>query len=468
MSVKNKIKVGILPGLADLYNRLFTQEIIEELKDFVASVPKAIDSELIEFEMGNLSSTQEQMKAEVAKLTAKDVDMIVLLLAPYCPSGAVVPGIMESRVPVLLWPAQTVYEFIPEEISASEIRLSHGVHAVQDIANVLRKRGKSFGILHGHFLEEGFRKEIEEWARAARVYSAFVKSNPVQFGGYFEDMLDLQIADAAFISDCGIKMATYDLPQLEAELKRVGDAEIKAQAKKYKDEFVIASDVTDEMLEATARGELAILAMMKKENSQACGINFQTLCNDLHIGDAMHVTASRLMAEGKGYAGEGDWVTAAFVYAMQSALGVASFSEIFSVDYKGDKVLLKHWGEANPEMARDKKAEIIKSVFNDQHKAEFCVMNMQFAPGPATLINLNADPQGEGQMISIFGEITEDAILNSTGPRAMFKPECSGIHEVLDEYAYNGGSHHLVLVNGCMESVLEKLSILTGWSYMSL
>lgn len=467
MSEINKIKVGILPGLADLYNRLFSQEVLAELETFIGSIPNAIGAERIEFEVGVLSSTEEQMKTEMARLTAKGVDLIVIVLAPYCPSGAVVPAVMGSRIPVLLWPAQTIYELIPGELNGSQVRLSHGVHAVQDIANVLRRYGKTFGILHGHHLEDGFRGIFEEWAKAARIYTAFVTSNPVQIGGHFENMLDLQIADSQFIADCGIKMTAYDLSQLEKAIKQADSTEIKTLVKKYKDEFAIASDVTDEMLEATARGECAVRALMEKVNSQACGINFQTLCNTLSIGDAMHVPASRLMTEGKGYAGEGDWVTAAFVYAMQSALGTASFSEIFSVDYKNGRVLLNHWGEANLAMAEGK-ARIIKSAFNDRHKTDFCAVDMQFSPGPATLINLNTDPQSKGQLISLYGNVLEDYLSNINGPRALFKPDCSDIHSVLDEYAYNGGSHHLVIVKGCAADVMKKLAILTGWSYLSL
>jgi L-arabinose isomerase len=467
MKKANKLRVGILPGLADLYTRLFNQEVLDELKRFIASLPKVIDSKRIDFEIGRLSSTQEQMKAEAAQLAAQGVDLIVIVLSPYCPSGAVVPAVMESRIPILLWPAQTMYELIPESLTASQVRLSHGVHAVQDIANVLRKQGKKFGILHGHFREEGFCHEFEEWAQAARIYMAFASSNPIQIGGYFEDMLDLQIADASFISACGIKMTAYGLPEMEAGLKKVNNLHRKQLAAQYRDEFEVASDVTDEMLETTACGELAVRALMEKSHACACGINFLTLCNEHSIGDAMHVAASRLMAEGYGYAGEGDWVTAAFVYAMQSSLGRASFSEIFSVDYKNARLFLKHWGEGNPAMAAGK-AKILKSVFKDHNKATFCVIDMQFFPGPATLVNLNADPQGMGQLLSLSGHISDDTIVNSLGPRTFFKPDCSDIRKVLDNYAYSGGSHHLTLVNGCIQDLLEKLSTLTGWSYKAL
>ncbi|MBN2210080.1 MAG: hypothetical protein JW709_01675 [Sedimentisphaerales bacterium] len=466
--MSNKIlKVGILPGMADLYNRLFSPAIIDELKAFIADIPSSIKSQRLAFEVGMLSSTKEQMKAEATRLAQKDIDLIVVALAPYCPSGAVVPAVLESKIPVLLWPVQTVYDFVPEQIAAGQIRLSHGVHAVQDIANVLHRRKKNFGVIHGHFREDGFCRIFEEWAEAARIYTAFANSNPVQIGGHFEDMLDLQISDAPFLAASGIKMTSFHLSEVEAELKKVDDTEITALVGQYKNEFAIAPDVTDAVLATTARGELAVRTLMKRVDAKACGVNFQTLCNTPAIGDAMHVAASRLMAEGMGYAGEGDWVTAAFIHAMHSALGIASFTEIFSVDYKNNRVLLKHWGEGNPQMARNK-AEIIKSALNDRNKAEFCIVSMQYRPGPATLVNLNVDSQGGGQLISLYGEITDDLILKSTGPRAMFKPEGADIHSILDTYAYSGGSHHLVLVDGCAKGVLSKLATLTGWSYTSV
>lgn len=464
----NTIKVGILPGLADLYTRLYSQEVIGKLTNFIAGIPNTIGSDLITFEIGNLSSSAEQMSAEVDKLTTKNIDLLIVLLAPYCPSGAIVSALMKSRIPILLWPAQTIYEFVPDKVDQTQLRLSHGVHAVQDLANILRKRNKPFGVLHGHDREKDFRAKFETWAQAAQSYTAFVRSNPIQIGDHFHDMLDLQITDTQFIADCGIKMIDYDLSQFKAEIARTKNINaVEARVKAYKEEFDIASDVSHEMLKATARKEIVLRAIMKKHNSHACGINFQTLCNDPNIGDPMHVAASRLMAEGKGYAGEGDWVTAAMVYAAQSAFGKASLSEIFSVDYKNNRVFLLHWGEANPKMAREK-PRIINSSCNDKINTEFCIIDMQFATGPSTLINLNANSHGNGQLISIKGEITEDRISTLTGPRAMFKPECPDIHKLLDEYAYSGGSHHLALVNGCAKNTLQNLSTLTGWSYKAL
>jgi L-arabinose isomerase len=217
---------------------------------------------------------------------------------------------------------------------------------------------------------------------------------------------------------------------------------------------------------ATAKKEAALRSLMAERKSTACAINFLELCNHKRISDAMHIAASRLMEEGFGYAGEGDWVTAAFVYAMQQAFGTASFTEMFSVGYADNRIVLRHWGEGNFAMSRHKPKMCLSSL-NDRHTAEFAIADFEFEPGFVSLVNLNCTGDGDGQMISIHGTITDDHLPNSSGPRAIFKPDRE-VRDLLTEYAYAGGSHHLALVSPDAPLLLEKISRLTGWHYKSL
>ena len=460
-----KITVGFIPCSADLYNRLFSEQDLKGLRDYVEEVKYNISSEKLQLKFGEISSTEEQISSEFEKLISAGAEMIVIMLPPYCPSGAIVPAILKNNIPVVLWASQKMYEIKPEELTPTSVNLSHGVHAVQDIANLLIKSGKSFGILHHQIQSFNFIEELESWALASSIYSSFVNSNPTQFAGHFADMLDLQISDAEFIKECGIEHKEFNLQQIKDSMSIISDDVIGFQIIKYKKEFDIANDVTDDMLYKTAKGELAILSLMNSVASKATGINFQALCNDKDIGDAMHVTASRLMGEGKGYAGEGDWVTASLVYSMQKVFGVANFSEIFTKKKKNNRLLLKHWGEANPKMSRDK-PKLIMSEFNDQQKVEFCIISMEFEPGDYTLININSDKNGNGQLISIYGEMLEDSIPETyPGPRGLFRPNSKDVIKTLDSYAYSGGSHHFVLVKDNIEHILKKLSIIQGWSY---
>jgi len=177
-----------------------------------------------------------------------------------------------------------------------------------------------------------------------------------------------------------------------------------------------------------------------------------------------------MMSEGIGYAGEGDWVTAMFQHGLQSALGKTSFSEIFSVGYMDNRLLLEHWGEGNIAMAKDKPSVCYSSCKTKDENAEFAVFNFQFIPSPqAVLVNLNTSKHSNGQIITICGAIEPDGLPLLSGPRTLFKPtQTSDVRELLDSYAYSGGSHHSVLVPFDCMGVIEKLVRLLDWEHIKL
>jgi hypothetical protein len=47
----------------------------------------------------------------------------------------------------------------------------------------------------------------------------------------------------------------------------------------------------------------------------------------------------------------------------------------------------------------------------------------------------------------------------------VFTPDRADVSELLTDYAYAGGSHHMALVKGAPVDVLEKACRLAGWSY---
>lgn len=464
--VNGVLRVGILPGVADLYNRLWP-ETRGEVDGLICRVAGDMQRGNLEVITVDAVSTAAEVTAGCQELEAKNIDLIIVALAPYCPSGVLAPALVELDTALLLWPVQSMFELVPEKYDLDIVRLNHGVHAIQDLANVLGKSEKQFGITHGHLEQDDFRDELAGWARAGKILSAIKGCNPVQIGGHFEDMLDLQLGGDEFINKLGLKPKVVSLEKLAELIGGVDEYQKSHCAERYRDVFDIADDVSEALLLKTAAGEMALRSVMEEAGSKACGLNFLELCNDESIADPLHVAGSVMMKEGFGYAGEGDWITAAMVYGMQQGFGIASFSEMFSVGYADNRLVLKHWGEGNYAMGRGK-PQICLSSMNDKTLSEFAIVGFEFKAGPATLINLNSTADGHGQLISIAGVITEDSLPKCGGPRAVFKPEAEDVRQLLNAYAYNGGSHHMALVNGECEEVLEKLSVLAGWEYLNL
>ena len=199
-------------------------------------------------------------------------------------------------------------------------------------------------------------------------------------------------------------------------------------------------------------------------DSHACGLNFLGLCNDVRVADGLHVAASMLMSEGLGYAGEGDWVTAMLVRGMQQGFGVASFSEIFSIGYDDNRLLLKHWGEGNFAMARAK-PRLLASKFTDQCTAEFAICRFRVRAGAGDI----GEPElhrwtARASLLSISGTIDRGPSAEDRRASRGIQADRENVREVLTEYAYAGGSHHMALVKGARRTCLKKVCRLAGWS----
>jgi len=462
----NNLRIGLLLPVADLYHRLWSDidQILEGLGGKAAERLTAAGLHVVHSAAVSLPG---QVAAACDRFAAEAVDLLVVALAPYCPSGVLSPALVASRLPVLLWPMQSILRLDPQEYDAEAIKLNHGVHGVQDLANVLGKTARSFGVIHGHHEQPQFITQLQQWTRAGRVIRAMQEAGPVQVGGHFEHMLDLQVGEDEFLRQMGIVPTVVSISDLAGQMAQVSPGDMAERVDRYRRTFEIGTEVSGSLLEKTARGEAALRAVLSRAGSRACGLNFLQLCNDARVADGLHVAASMLMRDRLGYAGEGDWVTAVLLFAVQQGFGVASFSEIFSIGYADDRLVLKHWGEGNFAMARAR-PRLLASRFTDRHRAEFAIVDFEFEPGPATLVNLNSTPEGRGRLISIGGEIVEDHLPKIDGPRGIFMPAGGDVNDLLTRYAYLGGSHHMALIPGTPVEVLEKVCRLAGWSYHRL
>jgi len=460
------LQIGLLLPVADLYHRLWPDidAALESLGEQVAGRLRQVG---LNVQCSLPVSLPEQVAAACDDFTAKGVDLLVVALAPYCPSGVLSPALAASRLPVLLWPMQSMLRLDPQRYDAEAIKLNHGVHGVQDLANVLGRTTKDLGVIHGHHEQAQFIRQLQLWARAGRIIRSMQNAKPVQVGGHFEHMLDLQVGEDEFLRRMGIAPTGVSVSDFAGQLAKTTPSDAAEYVERYRRTFEIGSSVDDCLLQKTARGEAALRAILSCVGSHACGLNFLQLCNDERVADGLHVAASMLMQEGLGYAGEGDWVTAVLVRGMQQGFTVASFSEVFSVGYADNRLLLKHWGEGNLAIARER-PRLLASRFTDRGTAEFAIVDFEFEPGPATLVNLNATADEMGQLVCVGGEIVEDHLPNIDGPRCVFKPDAGDVARLLTEYACVGGSHHLALIRGMPTDVLEKVCRLAGWSYHRL
>jgi L-arabinose isomerase len=182
------------------------------------------------------------------------------------------------------------------------------------------------------------------------------------------------------------------------------------------------------------------------------------------------VAASRLMAEGVGFGGEGDLVGAAATTFFNWLHPPASFSEIFTIDFAGDSLFMSHMGEANVAMARtDQKVPLVaRPVPITRTSDRQLALVTSFQPGPATFAALAAGPGGRWRIIAAVVQVEDYGPLPGFYvPHSKIRPN-SGVRPFLTDYAKAGGPHHNAVCLGDARRRLRIAADLLGADYIEV
>jgi L-arabinose isomerase len=234
---------------------------------------------------------------------------------------------------------------------------------------------------------------------------------------------------------------------IEAHLHGAEDApidDVETLIAEYRRQYDVADDLTDRDLEITARAELSLRRMVADERLDAMSFQFMAIGEDDRAQTVPFVGVSRLMAEGVGFAGEGDLVGAAGTWLLGQLSPPATFSEIFTIDFEGNSLLMSHMGEANVAMARvDRRVSLVaRPQPITRTRGRQLVLVTSLEPGPATLFALTLGPKGRWRLISSRMRIIDGEVFSGlAAPHFEIAPE-GDVRQWLTAYAKAGGPHH--------------------------
>jgi L-arabinose isomerase len=175
--------------------------------------------------------------------------------------------------------------------------------------------------------------------------------------------------------------------------------------------------------------------------------------------------ACKLMAEGIGYAAEGDVSAAAGSVILNALCGCATLSEIFTMDFESEAFVMSHMAEVNIGMARqDQPIRIVAKDFSWASKAAMSPLTpaVSLQPGTATLLSIVSRGDGTFRYVAIEGQIDNFKHLGKIdSPVFKFKPNCP-LAECLKRYSMVGGTHHQSLTYGKRAKEIAALGRLMG------
>ena len=458
-------RVGLLALTLELYENLATG-LREEREEWLRREVLPALEPIAEVTFGNVVYRREDVDRVVSGFEAEGLDALLVMMLTYSPSLIALPALVRTRLPIVVWNTQEVFA-VDESFAAHTMISNHGVHGTQDLCNVLLRSGVQFEYVTSHVRDHDAESILADFFGAAAAVRRLRGARLGLLGYPFPGMGDLGLDMTHMVATLGCQWSALSV---EDYINRAVGAErdaVAALVADYRKSYDIATDLTDSDLETTARSELALRGMVAEDRLDALSYQFMAFGEDERTPTVPFVAASRLMAEGIGFGGEGDLIAAAGTAFLNWLSPPASFTEIFTIDFGGNSVFMSHMGEANVVMARaDQKVRMVAgSAPITRTQARQLVLVTGFQPGPATLFALTVGPDRRWRLIASAVTVADFGPLDSVAAPQFKLGPGGDVRDFLTGYAKAGGPHHNAVCFGDARTRLKMAAKLLDAEY---
>lgn len=456
MTQTRKAKVGLLGLMFELYDRF--PELKPTMAEFAGELAEVM-SPFANVSFPGVCNTRALVNEAVAQFESEQVDLMMVVLLTYAPSHIALPALCKTGLPILIFNTQQEFAITADTGAGVALR-NHGMHGVQDLANVLLRSKREFQILTGHYKNEKALAELKAWCDAARV-AAFMRDVRIGLLGYpMEQMGDFAIDETAFLAQIGVEVQRIPMKLVAERAAEAPSAEIARQMEQDREIFEVSSDMGPETHEAGSRLEWGLRSIVQEREMHGLAAHFMAVAEDGRLDTLPFLAASKLLGEGYGFGGEGDVTSATAVTMMHELAGAANFTEMFTIDFGGNSVVMAHMGEGNWKMARkDYPVRLVESALDIADlKVPPAMLGFSLEPGEVTLVSLTTLADGKLKFIVTEGQVVDFPPMPvDDRPHYKFSPD-GDLCDFLTRFSMEGGSHHQALAYGRSGHLVEKVA----------
>jgi L-arabinose isomerase len=410
-------------------------------------------------------TTPEQVRALCRDANSQENCIgLILWMHTFSPAKMWIAGLKSLARPFLHLHTQFNRELPWSSIDMDFMNLNQAAHGDREFGFITARLRLARKVVVGFWQDQDTISEIAAWTRAAVGWHESQHLKVARFG---DNMRDVAVTEGNKVSaeaQLGYSVNGYGVGDLVAGMNQISDTEVDKLVAEYRDAYSIASqhDVLD-ALRVAAKIELGLQAFLKEGGYSAFTDTFQ----DLHgLGQLPGIATQRLMADGYGFGGEGDWKTAALVRTMKVMAhglpGGTSFMEDYTYDFSGTpKVLGSHMLEVCPSIAADKPVLEIHPL-GIGGKADPVRLVFTAPSGPAVVASL-VDMGDRFRLI-----VNEVDVIQPDQPlpklpvaRAVWVPK-PNLKIAAAAWIYAGGAHHTSFSQALTMEHMEDFAEIAG------
>ncbi len=251
--------------------------------------------------------------------SATDCVGVMAWMHTFSPAKMWITGLDALQKPLLHLHTQAGVALPWSTIDMDFMNLNQAAHGDREFGYIQSRLGVPRKTVAGHVDSPTVVSRIAAWARAAVGREELRHLRLARFG---DNMRDVAVTEGDKVEAqlrFGVSVNTYGVNDLVAVVDQVGDAEIDRLAEEYADTYRVSSELLPagarhDSLRYGARLELGLRTFLAEGGFGAFTTNFEDLGG---LRQLPGLAVQRLMADGFGFGGEGDWKTAVLLRGMK-------------------------------------------------------------------------------------------------------------------------------------------------------
>jgi L-arabinose isomerase len=461
-------KVWFLTGSQSLYGQETLDQVAEQSREVAAGLDRA-DSIPVEVVWQPVLTTADAIRRVMLEANSDDECIgVVAWMHTFSPAKMWITGLDVLDKPLLHVHTQANRSLPWATLDMDFMNLNQAAHGDREFGYVQTRLDKPRTTIVGHVDDPAFTAKAGVWVRAAAARAVMRSLRLARFG---DNMRDVAVTEGDKVEaehHFGTSINTYGVNDLVDVVSQIDDATIDDLVTEYADSYNVAADLRregarHEELREAARIEAGLRSFLTDGGFQAFTTNFQDLGG---LKQLPGLGVQRLMAEGYGFGGEGDWKTSMMLRTVKAMAWDAPGGTSFMEDYTyhlgpgPQRILGAHMLEVCPTVAADRPTVEIHPL-SIGNRSDPVRLRFTAAPGPAVVVGI-ADIGARFRLVE--NEIT---VVPPDEPLPALPVACAtwephpDLATAAECWLTAGGPHHTVLSTAVGTAELDAFAEMT-------
>ncbi|HMO60875.1 MAG TPA: L-arabinose isomerase [Ferruginibacter sp.] len=464
-----ELEVWFVTGSQHLYGEETLKKVAEHSLQ-IAKYLHAADGVPVSVIFKPTVKSTEEIYAVCAEANAtKKCIGLITWMHTFSPAKMWINGLKILQKPMLHLHTQFNRDIPWADIDMDFMNLNQSAHGDREFGFIMSRMRLRRKVVVGHWQDPVVIQRINAWARAAAGWHDWQGAKFVRFG---DNMRYVAVTDGDKVEaelKFGFSVNTHGIGDLVKVINEISDAEVDKLIKEYEDSYVVVDALKKgaaqyQSLREAARIELGLQFFLEDGNYKGFSDTFEDLHGMIQLPG---IGAQRMMAKGYGFAGEGDWKTAALVRAMKVMGYGLKGGNSFMEDYT------YHFDPANPMVLGSHMLEICPSIASTKPSCEIHPLGIGGKADPVRLVfNSAAGPAINASVIDMgnrFRLLVND--VEAVEPfaelpklpvaRVLWKPY-PNMNDGCAAWILAGGAHHTCYSQNLTSEHMEDFADMTG------